>query len=54
MATNYHPLGRPPNISKSSTPDEMRTYFERAGFEGIIVGQSREILWLSVHGRKPG
>jgi ubiquinone/menaquinone biosynthesis C-methylase UbiE len=53
MATNYHPLGRPPNISKSSTPDEMRTYFERAGFESIVVAASPEILWMSVHGRKP-
>ncbi len=53
MATNYHPLGRPPNISKSSTPDEMRTYFERAGFEAIKVLSSPDILWMSVHGKKP-
>lgn len=53
MATNYHPLGRPPNISKSSTPDEMRTYFERAGFANVIVSSSPEILWMSVNGRKP-
>jgi len=53
MATNYHPLGRPPNISKSSTPDEMRTYFERGGFSDVVVGASESNLWLFTHGRKP-
>jgi len=53
MATNYHPLWRPPNISKSSTTDEMRTYLERAGFVDITVGEAPTSLFLWVRGRKP-
>ena len=52
MAENHHPLSRPPNISKSSTPDELRTYFERAGFADIVVSSGPQSLWLSVHARK--
>jgi ubiquinone/menaquinone biosynthesis C-methylase UbiE len=41
---------RPPQISKTSTPEELRTYLERAGFCGIQV--SSEALWVSARGQK--
>ena len=53
MATSYHPLWRPPNISKSSTPDELRTYLERAGFVDIGIGEAPTSLFLWARGRKP-
>jgi ubiquinone/menaquinone biosynthesis C-methylase UbiE len=53
MATNYHPLWRPPNISKSSTTDELRTYLERAGFVDITVGEAPSSLFLWIRGTKP-
>jgi SAM-dependent methyltransferase len=54
MAESYHPLGRPPNISKSSTPDELRTYLERAEFGDVSVGASGGGLFVFAHARKPG
>jgi ubiquinone/menaquinone biosynthesis C-methylase UbiE len=42
---------RPPQISKTSTPQELETYFRRAGFSGI--GQEQLDLWIVTHGRKP-
>jgi SAM-dependent methyltransferase len=33
--TKYEPELRPPNISKSSTAEELATYLERAGFENV-------------------
>jgi ubiquinone/menaquinone biosynthesis C-methylase UbiE len=53
MATSYHPLWRPPNISKSSTPDELRAYLEHAGFEDVRIGQAPTSLFLWAAGRKP-
>jgi SAM-dependent methyltransferase len=53
MGTGYHPLWRPPNISKSSTPDELRTYLERAGFIDIGIGEAPTSLFLWARGRKP-
>jgi ubiquinone/menaquinone biosynthesis C-methylase UbiE len=52
MKENHHPLLRPPNISKSSTPDEIRTYLERAGFDEIKVSSGKQSLWLGAHARK--
>ncbi len=49
---DYPPLERPPNISKSSTPEELRTYLERAGFADVVVNSNA--MWIWVHGRKPG
>jgi SAM-dependent methyltransferase len=46
----YHPLGRPASISKSSTPQELRTYFERAGFADIR--QKTSGPWIITFGRK--
>jgi SAM-dependent methyltransferase len=42
---------RPPNVSKSSTPQELHCYAERAGFEGIEVDTGG--LWVGVRARKP-
>ncbi|HEY8215723.1 MAG TPA: class I SAM-dependent methyltransferase [Acidimicrobiia bacterium] len=53
MGTSYHPLWRPPNISKSSTSDELRTYLERAGFIDIGIGEAPTSLFLWARGRKP-
>jgi hypothetical protein len=35
MANAFPPRERPPQIGKSSTPQELQVYFERAGFENI-------------------
>jgi ubiquinone/menaquinone biosynthesis C-methylase UbiE len=45
------PAARPPNISRSSTPEELLTYAERAGFEDLKV--LTRGLWVTVAGRKP-
>jgi SAM-dependent methyltransferase len=45
------PLNRPPHISKSSTPQELETYFRRAGFENIR--QKQDGLWIATFGHKP-
>jgi ubiquinone/menaquinone biosynthesis C-methylase UbiE len=45
------PAARPPNISRSSTPEELLTYAERAGFTDIRV--LTRGLWVTVIGRKP-
>ncbi len=44
------PAARPPNISRSSTPEELLTYAERAGFESISV--LTRGLWATVTGTK--
>jgi SAM-dependent methyltransferase len=49
---DFHPLERPPNISKTSTPEELRAYFQRAGFTEIDA--KREGLWVATFGKKPG
>lgn len=43
---------RPPNVSKASTPDELRCYAERAGFDDIDVRADGGI-WVGVAARKP-
>jgi ubiquinone/menaquinone biosynthesis C-methylase UbiE len=45
------PSERPPQISKTSTPQELETYFMRAGYENIE--QTKAGLWLFTYGRKP-
>ena len=45
------PHERPAQISKTSTPQELETYFRRSGFEAIQ--QHRGNLWLITFGRKP-
>jgi hypothetical protein len=47
----YHPTRRPPQISTASTPQEIGTYFERAGF--AAVQQRTRAEWLTTYGRKP-
>lgn len=46
------PGERPAQISKTSTPQELETYFKRAGFSDIQ--QSRESLWIFSYGKKAG
>jgi SAM-dependent methyltransferase len=45
------PVARPANISKSSTPEELRRYVERAGFGDIRTRTGG--LWVSVFATKP-
>jgi len=45
------PASRPAHISKSSTPQELREYFRRAGFAGVEQEQSG--MWAITWGRKP-
>jgi SAM-dependent methyltransferase len=45
------PLERPAQISKTSTPQELETYFKRAGYANI--GQQRTNLWVFTYGTKP-
>ncbi|MGH9161275.1 MAG: class I SAM-dependent methyltransferase, partial [Vicinamibacteraceae bacterium] len=42
---------RPPNVSKSSTGEELQIYGERAGFTGILI--ERASLFVAMIGRKP-
>ncbi len=46
----YHPLARPANISKSSTPEELRAYFQQAGFRNIR--QKNAGMWIITWGEK--
>lgn len=41
---DYHPLDRPANISKSSTPAELIAYLSRAGFNNIQTKEDR--MWI--------
>jgi hypothetical protein len=45
------PRERPEWIGTSSTPQELETYFRRAGFESI--GQRSENIWVFTYGIKP-
>jgi ubiquinone/menaquinone biosynthesis C-methylase UbiE len=49
--TGYHPTQRPPQISATSTPQEIETYFRRAGFTD--VRQQSISMWIVTYGRKP-
>jgi SAM-dependent methyltransferase len=46
-----HPLDRPSNISKSSTPEELETYLRRAGFIDVRGRSADMFTWA--WGRKP-
>jgi ubiquinone/menaquinone biosynthesis C-methylase UbiE len=45
------PAARPPNISKASTPEELRAYAEHVGFEDIRVRPGE--MFATVIARKP-
>jgi ubiquinone/menaquinone biosynthesis C-methylase UbiE len=45
------PRSRPLHVSKTSTPQELETYFRRAGFEQ--VSQAFQDLWVTTWGMKP-
>jgi SAM-dependent methyltransferase len=45
------PKERPPHISKASTPQELRTFVEKAGFTDIRVREGQ--LFVTVLARKP-
>jgi ubiquinone/menaquinone biosynthesis C-methylase UbiE len=45
------PQERPAQISKTSTPQELETYFRRAGYDNIA--QSHADLWVMTYGKKP-
>ncbi|MEX2256552.1 MAG: class I SAM-dependent methyltransferase [Acidimicrobiia bacterium] len=49
----YHPLERPPNISKSSTPEELRRYLEQAGFVDIQGAAVPQDMWVVAWAAKP-
>lgn len=49
--SDYHPTQRPPHIARSSTPQEMQAYLERAGFENIH--QRLQGQWVIAFGKKP-
>ncbi len=49
--SRYDPLNRPRNVSKSSTPQELERYAQKAGFEDIRVMPNS--LWIQVAGNKP-
>lgn len=51
LATRHDSASRPPNVSKTSTPEELRTYAERAGFTDIRVRPAT--LFVTVLARKP-
>ncbi len=45
------PQERPAQISKTSTPQELETYFRRAGYDNIA--QSQSDVWIITYGKKP-
>ena len=49
--SNFHPLERPAHISKSSTPQELRTYLERAGFTDVAIEENGP--WVRAFGTVP-
>jgi hypothetical protein len=51
MLDQVHPRDGPSWVGTSSTPQELETYFRRAGFEEI--GQSFENIWVFTYGVKP-
>jgi ubiquinone/menaquinone biosynthesis C-methylase UbiE len=51
QAVRFDPLARPPNISKTSTAEELRTYAERAGLGDVRL--RRAGLWITLLARKP-
>lgn len=48
--SDYDPLGRPPNISRTSTASELRIFAERAGFADLGVIEAS--LYVTVTGTK--
>ena len=50
---DYHPLQRPPNISKSSTPQELCHFLAMAGFIDI-QHHADDAMWVYAWGKKPG
>lgn len=48
----FEPHRRKPSISKTSTPQELRTYLTRAGFTEIQ--QKLRGMWVVAYGVKPG
>jgi ubiquinone/menaquinone biosynthesis C-methylase UbiE len=52
-AEQYHPLERPSNISKTSTPEELETYLVRAGFVEVRTGSDPKLPWVTAWGEKP-
>jgi SAM-dependent methyltransferase len=53
MLESYHPLDRPPNVSKTSTPEELGEYLRRAGFVDVVTRGAPDVLWASAFGVKP-
>jgi SAM-dependent methyltransferase len=54
MLESYHPLDRPANVSKTSTPEELGEYLRRAGFSDVVTRGEPNVLWASAFGVKPG
>lgn len=50
---DHHPLDRPPNISRSSTPEELASYLKRAGFVDVRAEGPDEALFCWAFGHKP-
>jgi ubiquinone/menaquinone biosynthesis C-methylase UbiE len=51
LSAQHDSAARPANISKSSTPEELRTYAQRAGFADIRTREGT--LWVTIFARKP-
>ncbi|MDJ0878415.1 MAG: class I SAM-dependent methyltransferase [Halieaceae bacterium] len=51
---DYHPMQRPANISKSSTPQELSHFLTMAGFEDVQHHTDDNDMWVYAWGRKPG
>ena len=50
-AHDYQPLERPANVSKTSTPQELRAFLEHAGFVDITLKTSSTFVWA--YGKRP-
>lgn len=51
---HHHPLNRPPNVSRSSTPSELAQFLTRAGFDDVRSWGAREALFCQAWATKPG
>jgi len=53
LAERHHPLERPPNISKTSTVEELQAYLQRAGFDDVETESASDDLYARAWGRVP-
>lgn len=51
---HHHPLDRPPNVSRSSTPRELATFLTRAGFSDVNTNWDDTAMFCHAWAKKDG